>query len=728
MRDGFIKAAAVTPSVRVADVEYNTEQIIAGISDAHRQGAKLIVFPELCISGYSCRDIFYNDLLLDKCTEALFKIAQASAEVDALICVGLPVSYNGKLYNTAAVLNHGRIIGLVPKLNIPNYGEFYEPRQFTPGFFEPVGLRLCDITGGSKSYAGADVKNCLNNADKTAETGPDKDKAAASSACTGTRHVLSSYVTVPFGAGLIFQCSSMPLLRVGVEICEDLWVPIPPSTGLALNGALVIANLSASNEITGKSSYRRELVAEQSGRTYTAYIYANASWEESTQDVVFSGHSIIAEAGTVLKESSLFSTGVITTELDLKLINSRREHMSTYPAADRASAGAAFSAQGPQTCSSAYACGADNIYGSTSNIYGSRRDASAPYMVSFDLEPTDTAITRFIDPHPFVPSDNAKRERRCEEILDIQTYGLMKRIRHTHSKAVVIGISGGLDSTLALTVAVRAFDKLGLSREGIIGVTMPGFGTTDRTYDNAVSLIRELGISFKEINISDAARQHFKQIGHDESVHDTTYENVQARMRTLLLMNIANQAGGLVVGTGDMSELALGWATYNGDHMSMYGVNAGVPKTLVRHLVRYYADTCGDRKLTEVLLDILDTPVSPELLPPKDGKIAQKTEDLVGPYELHDFYLYYMLRAGFEPEKIYRLACETFEGTYDRATIFKWLRTFYWRFFAQQFKRSCLPDGPKVGSVAVSPRGDLRMPSDASAKIWLEQLDGMSAE
>ena len=724
MRDGFIKAAAVTPSVRVADVEYNTEQIIAGISDAHRQGAKLIVFPELCISGYSCRDIFYNDLLLDKCTEALFKIAQASAEVDALICVGLPVSYNGKLYNTAAVLNHGRIIGLVPKLNIPNYGEFYETRQFTPGFFEPVGLRLCDITGGSKSYAGVDVKNCLNNADKTAETGPDKDKVAASSACTGTRHVLSSYVTVPFGAGLIFQCSSMPLLRLGVEICEDLWVPIPPSTGLALNGALVIANLSASNEITGKSSYRRELVAEQSGRTYTAYIYANASWEESTQDVVFSGHSIIAEAGTVLKESSLFSTGVITTELDLKLINSRREHMSTYPAADRASAGAAFSAQGPQTCSSAYACGADNIYGSTSNIYGSRRDASAPYTVSFDLELTDTAITRFIDPHPFVPSDNAKRERRCEEILDIQTYGLMKRIRHTHSKAVVIGISGGLDSTLALTVAVRAFDKLGLSREGIIGVTMPGFGTTDRTYDNAVSLIRELGISFKEINISDAARLHFKQIGHDESVHDTTYENVQARMRTLLLMNIANQAGGLVVGTGDMSELALGWATYNGDHMSMYGVNAGVPKTLVRYLVAYYADYCSTDKVKAILYDVLDTPVSPELLPPEsDGSIAQKTEDLVGPYELHDFFLYHFMRNNSSPSRILRLALIAFGQSYSKETILKWEKNFFRRFFSQQFKRSCLPDGPKVGTVCLSPRGDWRMASDTCSELWLKELE-----
>ncbi len=705
MRDGFIKAAAVTPRVRVADVDYNTEHIIADIAEASRQGAKLIVFPELSISGYSCRDVFFNDLLLDKCKEALFKIASASTEVDALICVGLPMSYGGKLYNTAAILNRGRILGLVPKLNIPNYGEFYETRQFTQGFIKPVMLKLKSAYADAKG-----CKSCLNSNDALTSDVAERTTAQ------DIESLKIREAVVPFGAGLIFQCSSMPLLKVGVEICEDLWVPIPPSTNLALSGAYVIANLSASNEITGKSSYRRELVAEQSGRTYTAYIYANASWEESTQDVVFSGHSIIAEAGTVLAESKLFSTGIITTELDLKLINSRREHMSTYPAADKSCAADAFTLD-----KGAY--GETSMCGGT-EAYNGGNSGCSPYLINFDLEFSDTSISRFIDPHPFVPSDNAKRERRCEEILDIQTYGLMKRIKHTGSKAAVIGISGGLDSTLALIVAVRAFDKLGLSRDGIIGVTMPGFGTTDRTYDNAVSLIKELGISFKEINISDAVRLHFDQIGHDESVHDTTYENVQARMRTLLLMNIANQAGGLVVGTGDMSELALGWATYNGDHMSMYGVNAGVPKTLVRYLVAYYADYCGMEKVKDILYDVLDTPVSPELLPPEsDGSIAQKTEDLVGPYELHDFFLYHFMRNNSSPARILRLALIAFGESYSRETILKWEKNFFRRFFSQQFKRSCLPDGPKVGTVCLSPRGDWRMASDTSSALWLKELE-----
>ncbi len=705
MRDGFIKAAAVTPRVRVADVDYNTEHIIADIAEASRQGAKLIVFPELSISGYSCRDVFFNDLLLDKCKEALFKIASASTEVDALICVGLPMSYGGKLYNTAAILNRGRILGLVPKLNIPNYGEFYETRQFTQGFIKPVMLKLKSAYADAKG-----CKSCLNSNDALASDVAERTTAQ------DIESLKIREAVVPFGAGLIFQCSSMPLLKVGVEICEDLWVPIPPSTNLALSGAYVIANLSASNEITGKSSYRRELVAEQSGRTYTAYIYANASWEESTQDVVFSGHSIIAEAGTVLAESKLFSTGIITTELDLKLINSRREHMSTYPAADKSCTADAFTLD-----KGAY--GETSMCGGT-EAYNGGNSGCSPYLINFDLELSDTSISRFIDPHPFVPSDNAKRERRCEEILDIQTYGLMKRIKHTGSKAAVIGISGGLDSTLALIVAVRAFDKLGLSRDGIIGVTMPGFGTTDRTYDNAVSLIKELGISFNEINISDAVRLHFDQIGHDESVHDTTYENVQARMRTLLLMNIANQAGGLVVGTGDMSELALGWATYNGDHMSMYGVNAGVPKTLVRYLVAYYADYCGMEKVKDILYDVLDTPVSPELLPPEsDGSIAQKTEDLVGPYELHDFFLYHFMRNNSSPARILRLALIAFGESYSRETILKWEKNFFRRFFSQQFKRSCLPDGPKVGTVCLSPRGDWRMASDTSSALWLKELE-----
>jgi len=640
MRDGFIKVAAVTPEVKVADIAFNLAEIKRCIREAAAGGAKLIVFPELSISAYSCRDIFFNDLLLQKSREALLDIAAFSADTDALIFVGLPLSHNGKLYNVAAAVNKGHILGLVPKLNVPNYGEFYETRQFTPGFVEPTEIRIGDEF-------------------------------------------------VPFGAGLLFECVGMPELKVGVEICEDLWVPMPPSTQLALSGASVIANLSASNEITGKSAYRRGLVADQSARTYSAYIYANAAWEESTTDVVFSGHNVIAEAGTVLKESKLFSTGVIMTEIDLNLIKSRREHMSTFPAAE--------------------------------NDYA---DTFIPETLYFDLEDTETVLTRFIDPHPFVPGDNTKRERRCEEILDIQTYGLMKRIKHTGAKTAVIGISGGLDSTLALIVAVRAFDKLGLSREGVIGVTMPGFGTTDRTYDNAVSLIHELGISFKEINISEAVRLHFKEIEHDESVHDTTYENCQARMRTMLLMDIANKFGGLVVGTGDMSELALGWATYNGDHMSMYGVNAGVPKTLVRYLVAYYADICGSDKVKSILYDVLDTPVSPELLPPEtDGSIAQRTEDLVGPYELHDFFLYHFLRNNSSPKRIFRLAEYAFGDSYDRETILKWEKNFFRRFFSQQFKRSCLPDGPKVGTVCLSPRGDLRMASDTCSALWLAELE-----
>ena len=640
MRDGFIKVAAVTPEVKVADIAFNLAEIKRRITEAAAGGAKLIVFPELSISAYSCRDIFFNDLLLQKSREALLDIAAFSTDIDALIFVGLPISRNGKLYNVAAAVNNGHILGLVPKLNVPNYGEFYETRQFTPGFIEPTEIRIGDEF-------------------------------------------------VPFGAGLLFECVGMPELKVGAEICEDLWVPMPPSTQLALNGASVIANLSASNEITGKSAYRRELVADQSARSYSAYIYANAAWEESTTDVVFSGHNVIAEAGTVLKESKLFTTGVIMTEIDLNLIKSRRVHMSTFPAAE--------------------------------NDYA---DTFIPETLYFDLEDTETVLTRFIDPHPFVPSDNTKRERRCEEILDIQTYGLMKRIKHTGAKTAVIGISGGLDSTLALIVAVRAFDKLGLSREGVIGVTMPGFGTTDRTYDNAVSLIHELGISFKEINISEAVRLHFKEIEHDESVHDTTYENCQARMRTMLLMDIANKFGGLVVGTGDMSELALGWATYNGDHMSMYGVNAGVPKTLVRYLVAYYADICGSDKVKSILYDVLDTPVSPELLPPEtDGSIAQRTEDLVGPYELHDFFLYHFLRNNSSPKRIFRLAEYAFGDSYDRETILKWEKNFFRRFFSQQFKRSCLPDGPKVGTVCLSPRGDLRMASDTCSALWLAELE-----
>ena len=534
----------------------------------------------------------------------------------------------------AAALNRGKILGLVPKTFIPNYGEFYEARHFAKGMQQVE-------------------QTCF---------GPDME--------------------LPIGTNQIFCCSSMPELRVAAEICEDLWTPQPPSIAHALAGANVIVNLSASDETTGKDRYREALVAGQSARLLCGYIYASAGDGESTQDVVYSGHNIIAENGTVLKEAKRFVNETVCTEFDIFRLNTERRKMTTF-----------------------------------------ERKQENYVNQMFDLKMEETKITRFIDPAPFVPDSKVDRDRRCEEILSIQSMGLKKRLEHTHAENAVVGISGGLDSTLALLVTVRAFDLLGMDHGQITAVTMPGFGTTDRTYENAVKLIRCLGAEFREINIGDAVRVHFRDIGQDEQVHDVTYENGQARERTQILMDIANKNGGMVIGTGDMSELALGWATYNGDHMSMYGVNASVPKTLVRHLVHYYADTCGQEELREVLLDVLDTPVSPELLPPEDGKIAQKTEDIVGPYELHDFYLYYILRFGYAPSKIYRLAKIAFDGVYDKETILKWLKTFYRRFFAQQFKRSCLPDGPKVGTVAVSPRGDLRMPSDAVASVWQRELE-----
>ncbi len=635
MRDGFIKVAAVTPEVKVADVSANVEQILFHMKEATSRGAKVVVFPELVITGYSCRDLFHQGTLLRKAKEGLFLLTAATEELDAIFFVGLPISVQGKLYNVAAVLHRGEILGLVPKTYLPTYGEFYEGRQFTPGMEEPIEV------------------------------------------------LLAPEVYVPMGTKQLFRVEDMPELVIGAEICEDLWTPNPPSVSHALNGATLIVNLSASDEVTGKSGYRRELVMSQSARLYCAYIYASAGEGESTQDVVYSGHNIIAEAGSVLEESPLFSTGCIMTEIDVQRLIARRRGMST------------FSMLG------------DDEY----------------LITDFFLEMTETTLTRYVDKAPFVPSDKNNLERRCEEILDIQSMGLKKRLAHTNCKCAVVGISGGLDSTLALLVTVRAFDMLGLDRKGIIAVTMPGFGTTDRTYQNALSMIRELGATLKEISIKKAVEQHFSDIEQDASVHDVTYENSQARERTQILMDIANKMNGMVIGTGDMSELALGWATYNGDHMSMYGVNTSVPKTLVRHLVEYYAKHCSGEELSKVLFDVLDTPVSPELLPPEDGKISQKTEELVGPYELHDFYLYYLMRFGFEPKKIYRLAQIAFGKEYDNATILKWLKTFYRRFFSQQFKRSCLPDGPKVGTVSLSPRGDLRMPSDACVSIWMEELD-----
>lgn len=632
---GFIKVAAATPKIKVADVDYNTELICNQIDEAAKNGAKVLVFPELCLTGYTCSDLFWQSLMLEKVKEKTIEIARYSKDYDMLIMIGIPYEHNGKLYNVGVVLHKGKVLGVVTKKHLPNYSEFYEARHFTKGFEKVVTV----------DFAGQKV---------------------------------------PMGMNILFKCENRPDMVIGVEICEDLWVPNPPSIRHTMAGATIIANLSASDEVTGKSIYRRDLVAGQSARLICGYIYADAGEGESSTDLVYSAHNMIAENGRMLAEAKRFINQTVYGDIDLDRIKNERRKMTTYDS----------------------------------------KDEEDYTVVTFEMNMDNNELSTKINNMPFVPGDIAKRNERCEEILTIQAMGLKKRLEHTNAKSAVIGISGGLDSTLALLVTVRAFDMLGRDRKGIVAVTMPGFGTTDRTYDNALKMIEKLGTTFIEINISDAANEHFKAIGHDSSIHDVTYENVQARQRTLYLMNLANQYNGFVVGTGDLSELALGWATYNGDHMSMYGVNASIPKTLVRHLVRYYADTCDDIELNKVLMDVLDTPVSPELLPPQDnGEIAQKTEDLVGPYELHDFFMYYMLRLGYTPKKIYYLARNAFEGIYDDETILKWLKTFYRRFFAQQFKRSCLPDGPKVGTVAVSPRGDLRMPSDACATIWLKELE-----
>ena len=634
MRHGFIKVAAATPDIRVADVDYNKGQIIKQMDEAAEAGAKIIVFPELCITGYTCSDLFLQDILLNSAKKALVEIAEHTKNLDALVFVGVPIAVGGELYNVAAALNHGNILGFTTKSFLPNYGEFYEMRQFRPG-------------------------------PKKAEK------------------ILFGGKEIPFGPQLLFVENQMANLIVSAEICEDVWSPVPPSIEAAREGATVIVNCSASDETIGKASYREALISGQSARLISGYIYANAGEGESTTDLVFGGHNLIAENGTILAEAKRFSNGIIYTEFDVQKIANERRKNTTFT---------------------------------------ETQEHVLP-RIPFGLEQTETILTRTFPSRPFVPRDDQERAKRCEEILTIQAMGLKKRLAHTHAKSAVVGISGGLDSTLALLVTAKAFDALGLERSGITAVTMPCFGTTDRTYQNACKMSLKVGATLREVRIGDAVMQHFKDIGHDPQDHSVTYENSQARERTQVLMDIANQTGGLVIGTGDMSELALGWATYNGDHMSMYGVNASVPKTLVRHLVHYYADTCEDSSLKEVLYDVLDTPVSPELLPPKDGEIAQKTEDLVGPYELHDFFLYYFLRMGYEPGKIYRIAKLSFAGEYDDETIYKWLRTFCWRFFSQQFKRSCLPDGPKVGTVALSPRGDWRMPSDACVALWIQNLE-----
>ena len=636
MKDGFIKAAAGTVDVVVADVEYNTQAVLARMREADAAGVNVLVLPELCLTGYTCGDLFFSDCLLGAVEPALQAIVEASKALYPVVAVGLPLRFGGKLYNCAAVVHAGRILGVVPKTHIPNYGEFYELRQFASA--SVLGGRTYELTLCGQ--------------------------------------------TVPFGAKLLFACAGMPDYTFGVELCEDLWVPCPPSTALCAGGAAIILNLSASDEVIGKAEYRRSLVSSTSARLVCGYVYCSASPTESTQDMVFSRHHLIAENGTILAENEPFGDAALTiSEIDVQRLAHERHRVTTYDAVPDL-----------QT-------------------------------VLFHQPLRDTALTRHFAPNPFVPPYDEQLRARAEAILRIQSQGLKKRIEHTHTKTVVLGISGGLDSTLALLVCVRAFDLAGRSRKEIQCVTMPCFGTTKRTKSNAVALCQALGVSVQEVNITASVRQHFADIGHDEAVHDVTYENCQARERTQVLMDIANQSGGLVIGTGDLSELALGWATYNGDHMSMYAVNCSVPKTLVRYIVRYEADSSAPA-LRDILLDILDTPVSPELLPAdENGQIAQKTEDLVGPYELHDFFLYHTLRFGSRPRKLFRMASYAYGGKYSRETILHWLKTFCRRFFQQQFKRSCIPDGPKVGSVTLSPRGDWRMPSDASSRLWLEEAE-----
>lgn len=647
MKDGFIRVAAATPDIKVADCDYNADRIIELTKQAAAEDVLIIVFPELCITGYTCGDLFLQKVLLDGAKKALVRIAEETADCGMLAFVGLPLEVEGKLYNCAAAINNGNIIGFVPKKNIPAYSEFYEVRHFTP--WEGGNIAVKDVDGSGD------------------------DERYRSYTCFGD---------------MLFWCDEIPELVIGTEICEDLWVPEPPSGGLSAQGATVICNLSASDEVIGKGEYRRQLVKSQSARCVCGYIYADAGMGESTQDLIFSGHNLIAENGTIVSESKKFTTGLTAGEIDLHRLIAERRRMNTFTV--------------------------ESSPGLKRNGYDS---------CEFEITPKNLELKRRFPPMPFVPADRDALNSRCEEILTMQATGLATRLRHIGCKTAVIGLSGGLDSTLALIVAVHAFDMLGLDRKGIIAVTMPCFGTTKRTKSNAYYLAEAYGVELKEIDITAAVRQHFADIGQDERVTDVTFENGQARERTQVIMDVANKIGGIVIGTGDLSELALGWATYNGDHMSMYGVNASVPKTLVRHLVAYESANTENGRLAEVLRDVLATPVSPELLPPTEGEISQKTEDIVGPYELHDFFLYYMVRCGFPPKKIMRIAEHSFSGRFDRDTIKKWLTVFLKRFFSQQFKRSCLPDGPKVGSVTLSPRGDWRMPSDACVRLWLEDLE-----
>ena len=640
MKDGFIKVAAATPEIKVADCIWNGEQTIKLIEEAEKQGVKVLVFPELNITGYTCGDLFLQDTLLNSAKKTMWKIAEATEGKDVFVFAGLPIQIKGKLYNVAAAIQNGELLGLIPKQYIPDYSEFNEGRYFLAGHEENVDSFVDGLL-------------------------------------------------VPFGRKLLFTCEEAGM-TLAAEICEDLWAPIPPSSYHALAGANVIVNLSASNEVVGKDMYRRDMVKNHSAGVVCAYLFACAGEGESTTDLVFAGHDIIAENGKILVESR-YATGLCITEIDVQRLNSERRRMGSFRSKEQEDYTEIFF-----TCP------------------------------SMQRGKQETVLTRCVEKSPFVPENGNECRMRAKEITMVQALGLKKRLQHTNCKNAVLGISGGLDSTLALLVACKTFDMLGFSRAGIHAITMPCFGTTDRTYNNALTLARELGTTVSEVSIAESVKRHFEDIGHDIKMHDVTYENSQARERTQVLMDYANKVNGMVIGTGDLSELVLGWATYNGDHMSMYGVNAGIPKTLVRSLVMYFAEEAeetGNFGLAAVLKDILDTPVSPELLPPPDGCISQKTEDLVGPYELHDFFLYYILRFGFTPGKVFRLAKHAFAKEYEDAVILHWLKTFYRRFFSQQFKRSCLPDGPKVGSVGVSPRGDLKMPSDACARLWLEELE-----
>ncbi len=640
---GFFRAAAASIPLRVGAAAFNAEIIVRTARTAAEEDVRLLVLPELCVTGYSCGDLFHQDTLLKSAEKALGDILSGTENLDTVIVIGFPAAAGNGLFNCAAAIQRGLILGVVPKIHLPNYAEFYEERWFSSGASAPAG----SITLAGK--------------------------------------------TVPFGTDLLFRADGDDGAAFGIEICEDLWAPAPPSTRLALEGALVICNPSASNETVGKHAYRRDLVRQQSGRCAAGYIYAGAGVHESTTDLVFGGSALIAENGTMLAEGRRFSRDgeIVVRDIDLEKLKNERRRLSAFT----------------------------DIRGGRGGADGSRAFRSA----GFSLPPKPLKkLHRGVDPHPFVPADPRLRDERCEEIFAIQTAGLAKRMEHTRCRTAVIGVSGGLDSTLALLVIVKTFDLIGAAREGILAVTMPGFGTTDQTYDNAVELMRTLGVTMREIDIRPACLRHFEDIGHDPEVHDTTYENVQARERTQILMDLANKHGGMVIGTGDLSELALGWCTYNGDHMSMYGVNASIPKTLVRYLVAWAADNVADAAAKKVLQAVLDTPISPELLPPDtSGRIRQKTEDILGPYEVHDFFLYQFFRYGAPPDKILFLARKAFDGKYDEKTLKSWLRVFLRRFFGQQFKRSCMPDGPKVGSVSLSPRGDWRMPSDADAAAWL---------